>query len=129
MSEFADEDAITTLLSVKEGESRPLCCDPGRASRKARAREEPHGNIIAAEEHRDRLDRMTAAGCTPLKSQVNTEPRGALGLLVSLGEKVLIAIPRCTSCGDAGLGRGTELRSIISPKGLKALMYRSLNHR
>ncbi|RGX76834.1 hypothetical protein DXA64_10240 [Collinsella sp. OF03-4AA] len=60
VSEFADEDAITTLLSVKEGESRPLCCDPGRASRKARAREEPHGNIIAAEEHRDRLDRMTA---------------------------------------------------------------------
>lgn len=68
-------------------------------------------------------------GCTPLKSQMNTEPRGALGLLMSLGEKVLIAIPRCTSCGDAGLGRGTELRSIISPKGLKALMYRSLNRR
>ncbi len=37
VSEFADEDTITTPLSVKEGESRSPCCDPGRASREARA--------------------------------------------------------------------------------------------
>ena len=37
-SEFADEGAIAALLGERDGETRLFYCDPGRASRRARAR-------------------------------------------------------------------------------------------
>lgn len=37
-SEFADEGAIAALIGERDGETRLFYCDPGRASRRARAR-------------------------------------------------------------------------------------------
>ena len=92
VSEFADDDTIATLLGEREGESKPsTASQPGPAER--RAQKKCHMKSIKLPKSTGvRFDRLAAANCVPLKSQVNSEPREVLGFLMSLNEKALLAI-------------------------------------
>ncbi len=79
-SEFADEGAIAALLGERDGETRLFYCDPGRANRRG-ACEKNHVEIrkLLPKGAGVRFDRLTAADCALLMSQVNSEPRGRSG--------------------------------------------------
>lgn len=79
-SEFSDEDAIATVLSEQEGETRLFYCDSRRADRKG-ACEKNHVEIrkILPKGRGLRFDLLTRADCALLMSHVNSEPRGCLG--------------------------------------------------
>lgn len=81
-SEFADEDAIAALLGERDGETRLFYCDPRQSQQKG-ACEKNHVEIrkLLPKGAGVRFDRLTAADCALLMSQVNSEPRGALGFL------------------------------------------------
>ena len=81
-SEFADEGAIAALLGERDGETRLFYCDPRQSQQKG-ACEKNHVEIrkLLPKGAGARFDRLTAADCALLMSQVNSEPRGALGFL------------------------------------------------
>ena len=81
-SEFADEGAIAALLGERDGETRLFYCDPRQSQQKG-ACEKNHVEIrkLLPKGAGVRFDRLTAADCALLMSQVNSEPRGALGFL------------------------------------------------
>lgn len=81
-SEFADEDAIAALLGERDGETRLFYCDPRQSQQKG-ACEKNHVEIrkLLPKGAGVRFDRLTAADCALLMSQMNSEPRGALGFL------------------------------------------------
>lgn len=81
-TEFSDEAAIAALLGEGPGETRLFYCDPGRSDQKG-ACERNHVEIrkLLPKGAGVRFDRLTAADCALLMSQVNSEPRGALGFL------------------------------------------------
>ena len=81
-SEFADEDAIAALIGERDGETRLFYCDPRQSQQKG-ACEKNHVEIrkLLPKGAGARFDRLTAADCALLMSQVNSEPRGALGFL------------------------------------------------
>lgn len=76
-SEFADEDAIAALLGERDGETRLFYCDPRQSQQKG-ACEKNHVEIrkLLPKGAGVRFDRLTAADCALLMSQVNSEPRG-----------------------------------------------------
>ena len=81
-SEFADEGAIAALLGERDGETRLFYCGPRQSQQKG-ACEKNHVEIrkLLPKGAGARFDRLTAADCALLMSQVNSEPRGALGFL------------------------------------------------
>ena len=81
-SEFADEGAIAALFGERDGETRLFYCDPRQSQQKG-ACEKNHVEIrkLLPKGAGARFDRLTAADCALLMSQVNSEPRGALGFL------------------------------------------------
>ena len=81
-SEFADEGAVAALLGERDGETRLFYCDPRQSQQKG-ACEKNHVEIrkLLPKGAGARFDRLTAADCALLMSQVNSEPRGALGFL------------------------------------------------
>ena len=76
-SEFADEGAIAALLGERDGETRLFYCDPRQSQQKG-ACEKNHVEIrkLLPKGAGIRFDRLTAADCALLMSQVNSEPRG-----------------------------------------------------
>ena len=76
-SEFADEGAIAALLGERDGETRLFYCDPRQSQQKG-ACEKNHVEIrkLLPKGAGARFDRLTAADCALLMSQVNSEPRG-----------------------------------------------------
>ena len=76
-SEFADEGAIAALLGERDGETRLFYCDPRQSQQKG-ACEKNHVEIrkLLPKGAGVRFDRLTAADCALLMSQVNSEPRG-----------------------------------------------------
>ena len=79
-SEFADEGAIAELLGERDGGDRELFyCDPGRASRRACEKNHVEIRKLLPKGAGVRFDRLTAADCALLMSQVNSEPRGRSG--------------------------------------------------
>lgn len=79
-SEFADEGAIAALLGERDGETRLFYCDPRQSQQKG-ACEKNHVEIrkLLPKGAGVRFDRLTAADCALLMSQVNSEPRGRSG--------------------------------------------------
>ena len=78
-SEFADEGAIAALIGERDGETRLFYCDPRQSQQKG-ACEKNHVEIrkkLLPKGAGARFDRLTAADCALLMSQVNSEPRGA----------------------------------------------------
>lgn len=76
-SEFADEGAIAALIGERDGETRLFYCDPRQSQQKG-ACEKNHVEIrkLLPKGAGARFDRLTAADCALLMSQVNSEPRG-----------------------------------------------------
>lgn len=76
-SEFADEGAVAALLGERDGETRLFYCDPRQSQQKG-ACEKNHVEIrkLLPKGAGARFDRLTAADCALLMSQVNSEPRG-----------------------------------------------------
>lgn len=76
-SEFADEGAIAALLGERDGETRLFYYDPRQSQQKG-ACEKNHVEIrkLLPKGTGARFDRLTAADCALLMSQVNSEPRG-----------------------------------------------------
>ena len=74
--------AIAALIGERDGETRLFYCDPRQSQQKG-ACEKNHVEIrkLLPKGAGVRFDRLTAADCALLMSQVNSEPRGALGFL------------------------------------------------
>ena len=76
-SEFADEGAIAALLGERDGETRLFYCDPRQSQQKG-ACEKNHVEIrkLLPKGAGVRFDRLTAADCALLMSQVNSGTEG-----------------------------------------------------
>lgn len=78
-SEFSDADALAGALGEDGGETRLFYCDARRADQKG-ACEKNHVELrkLLPKGRGLRFDRLTAADCSLVMSQVNSEPRGRL---------------------------------------------------
>jgi len=81
-SVLAALSSLRGVLGERDGETRLFYCDPRQSQQKG-ACEKNHVEIrkLLPKGAGVRFDRLTAADCALLMSQVNSEPRGALGFL------------------------------------------------